>query len=116
MVASFTSCAVDDNLLDEDIASLYVGEWNWNDSEINKKNDIVSVHVKRISDTEIEIVNFHGIMNANFRVSDHQLTLVDSNDNLLTEVVSGESLYDYETIDFVYYYDNQKYKATMIKN
>jgi hypothetical protein len=99
-----------------DIADSYVGNWNWKDKEISKTDDFVTVDVRKLSSEEIEISNFHGILSAKFKVEGHDLFLIDTDDSFLTEVVSGKSTYDYKTVNFVYYYDNQKYRSQMTKN
>lgn len=61
MVVNLSSCTVDDDSLDGDIASLYVGNWT-NNYDIAKTKDVGGLTtIERINDNEIRMINFFNL-------------------------------------------------------
>lgn len=114
MVVNLSSCTVDDDSLDGDIASLYVGNWT-NNYDIAKTKDVGGLTtIERINDNEIRMINF-------FNLDKETIFRVEGNDLYInsTEVggfiVSGEgtSNYSYDEITIYYTFDGDEYVALL---
>ena len=116
VVLSSLSCAVDNNNLDEDIASLYVGEWSYFDKQLNK--DALSVTIERISDDEIKVLGFHNLGSSiytKFRVSENDLTITSTVIDGLAIEGGGYSNYSYDEITILYSVASENFEAKMSK-
>ena len=113
MVISFISCSTDDNLLDENIASLYVGTWT-NNYSLSK--DVNSVGIERVNDNEIRMVNFFNLEKETiFSVEENNLTITSTKVGGYTVSGNGTSNYSYDEIIIYYKFDGDDHKASLIR-
>lgn len=116
IVLGMSSCAVDSNNLDEDVASLYVGEWSYFDKQLYK--DASSVTIERISNDEIKIFGFHNLgsgVYTKFRVSENDLKIISTVIDGLPIEGEGYSNYSYDEITILYSVDGDDFEAKMSK-
>ncbi len=113
MIASFTSCAVDDNSLDEDIASLYVGSWT-NNYNLAKTTDVNGVIIDRINENEIRMINFFNLGKGSvFKVEGNDLILKNTEVDGYKVSGSGTSNYSYDEVTIYYSFDGDEYVALL---
>ena len=116
IVASLSSCVSDNNSIDENISSLYIGEWSYFDKQLNK--DATSISIERISDNEIKIIGFHNLGNSvstKFIVSDNDLVITSTLIDGLAIEGKGTSNYSYDEITVLYSVDGDDFEAKMSK-
>lgn len=113
MVVNLSSCVADDNTLDEDIASLYVGSWT-NNYELAKSKDVNGVTIERINDNEIRMINFFNLgKETNFRVEGNDLSITSTEVDGFLVSGSGTSNYSYDEITIYYNFDGDEYVALL---
>jgi hypothetical protein len=111
-----SSCAVDDNNPEEDVASLYVGEWSYNDTRLGKDASVVSI--ERISDDEIKIIGFFNLgrsVATRFKVTDRTLEITSTFIDGLAIEGSGTSNYSHDNLNVLFSVDGDDYEANMTK-
>ena len=116
IVLGMSSCAVDSNNLDEDVASLYVGEWSYFDKQLYK--DASSVTIERIGNDEIKILGFHNLgsgVYTKFRVIENDLKIISTVIDGLPIEGEGYSNYSYDEITILYSVDGDDFEAKMSK-
>ena len=116
LALGFTSCATDNNSLNEDLASTYVGKWSYFDNKLGK--NATDVTIEKISDDEIKVIGFHNMgasISTNFRVYDNVLKIISSKIAGLSIEGKGTSNYSRDEIHVLYSVDGDNFEATMIK-
>jgi len=116
VVIGLHSCSSDDNVLDEDVASTYVGEWSYFDQTLGK--DASSVTIEKISDSEIKIFGFHNLgttVYTKFKVYNDALEITSTKVDGLAISGSGTSNYKHDQITVLYTVDGDDYEAKMSK-
>ena len=116
-ILNLTSCATDDNTLEEDdVASLYVGEWSYSDKQLRK--DVLTVTIERVSDDEIKILGFHNLgksIATKFRVFDNSLMISSTVIDGLAIEGEGTSNYGHDELVILYSVDGSDFEANMTK-
>ena len=110
------SCAIDDNALDDDVASLYVGEWSYNDVRLGK--DATNVSIEKISDNEIKIIGFFNLgrsVYTRFKVTDKTLEITSTTIDGLPIDGGGTSNYSHDELNILFSVDGDAYEANMTK-
>ena len=116
LTLGFTSCATDDNSLNEDLASAYVGKWSYFDNQLGK--NATDVTIEKISNDEIKVIGFHNLgasVSTKFKVYDNILEIISSKIDGLTIEGKGTSNYSRDEIHVLYSVDGDNFEATMIK-
>ena len=113
MVVNLSACAVDDNSLEEDIASLYVGSWT-NNYNMAKANDVNGVTIDRVNDNEIIMTNFFNLgKETRFRVEGNDLEITSTEVDGFIVSGEGTSNYSYDEITIYYTFDGDEYVALL---
>jgi len=124
LTLGFTSCATDDNNLNEDLnnsvnedlASVYVGKWSYFDKRLGK--NATDVTIEKISNDKIRVIGFHNLganISTKFKVYGNFLEIISSKIDGLSIKGKGTSNYSRDEIHVLYSVDGYNFEATMIK-
>lgn len=108
------SCSTEgENVLDENVAINYVGEWS---NRYQLAKDANRVTIERINNSEIVMNNFFNLgKSTTFSVEAHNLTITTTVVDGLSVSGEGTSNYSFDEITIYYTLDGDDFKSDLIK-